>query len=131
MLQIIAALPGERIVPIGIAIGVNVILECLIDALGNRCIAVVVDFLHKRLNVLNTIRAKHRGGRCATICPSRLTIIRNSKMTAPIRITFPIAIRFRSGCRTTLVIFFRMLPVLVAASLTFPGTLPVKSSVET
>ena len=63
------------------------------------------------------------------ICPSRLTIIRNSKMTAPIRITFPIAIRFRSGCRTTLVIFFRMFPVLVAASLTFPGTLPVKSSV--
>ena len=65
------------------------------------------------------------------ICPNRLTIIRNSKMTAPIRITFTIAIRFRSGCRTTLVIFFRMFPVLVAASLTFPGTLPVKSSVET
>ena len=71
MLQIIAALPGERIVPIGIAIGVNVILECLIDALGNRCIAVVVDFLHKRLNVLNTIRAKHRGGRCATHLPQQ------------------------------------------------------------
>ena len=71
MLQIIAALPGERIVPIGIAIGVNVILECLIDALGNRCIAVVVDFLHKRLNVLNTIHAKHRGGRCATHLPQQ------------------------------------------------------------
>ena len=71
MLQIIAALPGERIVPIGIAIGVNVILECLIDALGNRCIAVVVDFLHKRLNVLNTIRAKYRGGRCATHLPQQ------------------------------------------------------------
>ena len=71
MLQIIAALPGERIVPIGIAIGVNVILECLIDALGNRCIAVVVDFLHKRLNVLNTIRAKHRGGCCATHLPQQ------------------------------------------------------------
>ena len=65
MLQIIAALPGEGIIPIGIAIRVNIILECLIDALGNRCIAVIVDFLHKRLNVLNTIRAKHRGGRCA------------------------------------------------------------------
>ena len=65
MLQIIAALPGEGIVPIGIAIGVNIILECLIDALGNRCISVIVDFLHKRLNVLNTIRAKHRGRRCA------------------------------------------------------------------
>ena len=59
MLQIVAALPGKGIVPIGIAIRVNIILECLIDALGNRCIAVVVDFLHKRLNVLNTIRAKH------------------------------------------------------------------------
>ena len=61
MLQIIAALPGEGIVPIGIAIGVNVILECLIDALGNRCISVVVDFLHKRLNILNSIRTKYRG----------------------------------------------------------------------
>ena len=71
MLQIIAALPGERIVPIGIAIGVNVILECLIDAIGNRCISVVVDFLHKRLNVLNTIRAKHRGGRCTTHLPQQ------------------------------------------------------------
>ena len=71
MLQIIAALPGERIVPIGIAIGVNVILECLIDALGNRCIAVVVDFLHKRLNVFNTIRSKHRGRRCATHLPQQ------------------------------------------------------------
>ena len=60
MLQIIAALPGEGIVPIGIAIGVNVILECLIDALGNRCIAVVVDFLHKCLYILNAIRTKHR-----------------------------------------------------------------------
>ena len=65
MLQIITALPGEGIVPIGIAIGVNVILECLIDALGNRCISVVVDFLHKCLYILNTIRAKHRGRRCA------------------------------------------------------------------
>ena len=71
MLQIIAALPGEGIVPIRITIGVNVILECLINALGNRCIAVVVDFLHKRLNVLNTIRAKHRGGRCATHLPQQ------------------------------------------------------------
>ena len=66
MLQIIAALPGERIVPIRIAIRVNIILERLINTFRNRCIAVVVDFLHKRLNVLNTIRAKHRGGRCAT-----------------------------------------------------------------
>ena len=71
MLQIIAALPGEGIVPIGIAIGVNVILECLIDALGNRCISVVVDFLHKCLYILNTIRAKHGGGRCATHLPQQ------------------------------------------------------------
>ena len=71
MLQIIAALPGEGIISVGIAIGVNVILECLIDALGNRCIAVVVDFLHKRLNVFNTIRSKHRGRRCATHLPQQ------------------------------------------------------------
>ena len=71
MLQIIAALPGEGIIPIGIAIRVNIILECLIDALGNRCIAVVVDFLHKCLNVLNTIRAKYRSGCCSTHLPQQ------------------------------------------------------------
>jgi hypothetical protein len=122
MLQIIAALPGEGIISIGIAIGINIILECLINTLGNRCIAVIVDVLHKYLNDVDVV---------PLICPSRLTIIRNSKMTALIGITFPIAIRFRNGCRTTLVIFFRTCPVLVAASLTFPGTLLVKSSVET
>ena len=61
----------ELSLTIGIAIGGNIILECLIDALGNRCIAVVVDFLHKRLNILNTIRAKHRGGCCATHLPQQ------------------------------------------------------------
>ena len=70
MLQIIAALPGERIVPIGIAIGVNIVLKCLIDALGNRCIAVVVDFLYKRLNVLNTIRAKQKWMLCHSSAPA-------------------------------------------------------------
>ena len=65
MLQIIAALPSEGIISIGIAIGVNIILECLIDALRNRCISVVVDSLHKCLYILIAIRTKHRGGRCA------------------------------------------------------------------
>lgn len=31
----------------------------------------VVDFLHKRLNVFNTIRSKHRGRRCATHLPQQ------------------------------------------------------------
>ena len=71
MLQIIAALPGEGIISVGIAIRVNIILERLINTFRNRCIAVIVDFLHKRLNVLNTIRAKHRGRRCATHLPQQ------------------------------------------------------------
>ena len=65
MLHIVAALAGQRVVAVRIAVGVNIVAKGSAQFVGGGLVAVGVDSFDKLLNILRSVGTQHTG-RCST-----------------------------------------------------------------
>ena len=65
MLHIVAALAGQRVVAVGVAVGVNIVAKGPAKLISGSFIAVGIDAFDKLLNILRPVGTQ-RAGRCST-----------------------------------------------------------------
>ena len=65
MMHIVTALAGQRVVAVGVAVGVNIVVKGSAQFVGGGLIAVGVDAFDKLLNILRSVGTQHTG-RCST-----------------------------------------------------------------
>ena len=65
MLHIVAALAGQRVVAVGVAVGVNIIAKGPAQFVSGSFVAVGIDAFDKLLNILRSVGTQH-AGRCST-----------------------------------------------------------------
>ena len=65
MLHIVAALAGQRVVAVGVAIGVSIVAKGSAQLVSGGFIAVCIDAFDKLLNILRSVGTQH-AGRCRT-----------------------------------------------------------------
>ena len=65
MLHIVAALAGQRVVAVGVAVGVNIVAKGPAKLISCSFIAVGIDAFDKLLNILRPVSTQH-AGRCST-----------------------------------------------------------------
>lgn len=65
MLHIGAVLAGQRVVAVGVAVGVNIVAKGSAKLISGSFIAVCIDAFDKLLNILRSVGTQH-AGRCST-----------------------------------------------------------------
>ena len=65
MLHIVAALAGQRVVAVRVAVGVNIVAKGSAQFVSGSFIAVCIDAFDKLLNILRPVGTQH-AGRCST-----------------------------------------------------------------
>ena len=65
MLHIVAALAGQCVVTVGVAVGVNIVAKSPAKLISGSFIAVGIDAFDKLLNILRSFGTQHTG-RCST-----------------------------------------------------------------
>ena len=65
MLHIVAALAGQCVVTVGVAVGVNIVAKGPAKFVSGSFIAVCIDAFDKLLNILRPVGTQH-AGRCST-----------------------------------------------------------------
>ena len=65
MLHIVAALAGQRVVAVGVAVGVNIVAKGSAQLVSGGFVAVCIDAFDKLLNILRSVGTQH-AGRCST-----------------------------------------------------------------
>ena len=65
MLHIVAALAGQRVVAVGVAVGVNIVTKGPAQFVSGGLVAVGIDAFDKLLNILRSVGTQH-AGRCST-----------------------------------------------------------------
>ena len=65
MLHIVAALAGQCIVAVGVAVGVNIVAKSPAQFVSGGLVAVGIDAFDKLLNILRSVDTQHTG-RCST-----------------------------------------------------------------
>ena len=65
MLHIVAALAGQRVVAVGVAVGVNIVAKGPAKLISCSFIAVGIDAFDKLLNILRSVGTQY-AGRCST-----------------------------------------------------------------
>ena len=65
MLHIVAALAGQRVVAVRVAVGVNIVAKGSAQFVSGSFIAVCIDAFDKLLNILRSVGTQHTG-RCST-----------------------------------------------------------------
>ena len=65
MLHIVAALAGQRVVAVGVAVGVNIVAKGPAKLVSGGLVAVGIDAFDKLLNILRTVGTQYTG-RCST-----------------------------------------------------------------
>ena len=61
MLHIVAALAGQRVVAVGVAVGVNIVAKGSAQFVSGSFIAVCIDAFNKLLNILRPVGTQHAG----------------------------------------------------------------------
>ena len=65
MLHIVAALAGQRVVAVGVAVGVNIVAKGPAKFISGGLVAVGIDAFDKMLNILRSAGTQY-AGRCST-----------------------------------------------------------------
>ena len=65
MLHIVAALACQRVVAVGVAVGVNIVAKGSAQLISGGLVAVGIDAFDKLLNILRPVGTQH-AGRCST-----------------------------------------------------------------
>ena len=65
MLHIVAAMAGQRVVAVGVAVGVNIVAKGPAQFVSGGLVAVGIDAFDKLLNILRSVSTQH-AGRCST-----------------------------------------------------------------
>ena len=65
MLHIVAALAGQCVVAVGVAVGVNIVAKGPAKLISGGLVAVGIDAFDKLLNILRSVGTQH-AGRCST-----------------------------------------------------------------
>ena len=65
MLHIVAALAGQRVVAVGVAVGVDIVAKGPAKLVSGGLVAVGIDAFDKLLNILRSVGTQH-AGRCST-----------------------------------------------------------------
>ena len=65
MLHIVAALACQRVVAVGVAVGVNIVAKGSAQLVSGSFITVGIDAFDKLLNILRSVGTQH-AGRCST-----------------------------------------------------------------
>ena len=65
MLHIVAALAGQRVAAVRIAVGVNIVAKSPAKLISGSFIAICIDAFDKLLNIFRSVGTQH-AGRCST-----------------------------------------------------------------